>query len=109
MISDGAGERGLKGPKSWGFLRLESVWKRYGIGRYVLAESGLFGATRLGAALRLSSEPALSDALRCAGALVHAFDRPPLGGEPRADFADGRNRQGREVCADGLGVTPCCC
>ena len=33
---------------------------------------------------------------RCAGALVDALARPPWGGQPRADFADGRNRLNRE-------------
>ena len=36
---------------------------------------------------------------RCAGALAVAPARQPWGGQPRADFADGRNRLNREVRA----------
>ena len=37
---------------------------------------------------------------RCVGALVDALARPPLGGQPRADFANGRNRLNREGAAN---------
>ena len=36
---------------------------------------------------------------RCAGALADALARQPWGGQPRADFADGRNRLNREGAA----------
>ena len=44
--------------------------------------------------------PAGPDArYRRVGALVDALARPPLGGQPRADFANGRNRLNREGTA----------
>ena len=43
---------------------------------------------------------------RCVGALADALARLPLGGQPRADFADGRNRLNREGAASGTEDEP---
>jgi len=43
---------------------------------------------------------------RRVGALVDALARPPLGGQPHADFANGRNRLNREGGASRSGDMP---